>query len=297
MARTGSFRVAGEQLGYVQSAVSRQIATLEQVAGMRLVDRARGASEVRLTEGGELLLPHAEALLARLVAARADLTQLAAGELGAVRVGLPQGVGLWLLRTALAEFECRRPHARVAASEFPSDLQLFELVEHGLFDMAVAALPLEPGPFESQHLLRMRWVLAVPSNWTMAREKSVRLLDLVDKPLIGRHSQRSVPPLEAQLRASGHEPNVVFRTDIDETVRSLVAAGVGAAPLPAYSVARREPAISVLKLDGVRLTQSIGLFWHRERHLAGAAEEFRAITCEVCERLHLDRHWSESPAA
>jgi len=290
VARTGSFRLAGERLGYVQSAVSRQIATLEHVAGTRLVDRARGTNEVHLTQAGELLLEHAEALLARLAAAREDLARLAAGEIGAVRVGVPQGIGQRLLRTALTTFRRRSPGARVVASEFPTDASLFELVENGVLDMGIAGLPLEPGPFSSHSLLRVRWALAVPSGWALARaNREVQLADLAGTPLVGRHGERSGPALEPHLRAAGYEPNVVFRTDIDATVRSLVAAGVGAALLPAFSVSDQDPDITVLPLEGVRLTQVIGLFWHRERQLAAAAEQFRDTTVEVCGRLDRDR--------
>jgi molybdate transport repressor ModE-like protein len=297
IAKTGSFRLAGEQLGYVQSAVSRQLATLEQVAGARLVERARGGSEVRLTQAGELLANHAEALLARQAAARADLVQLAAGEIGAVRIGVPQGVGHRLLRPALSSYRRRRPQARVVASEYPSDAPLFELVERGTLDLGVARLPLELGPFDRTELLRVRWVLAVPSSWGLARAGGdVELAHLADKPLIGRHDDALGPPLEAELRALGVEPNVVFRTDIDATIRALVAAGMGAALLPSYAVGEGE-AIAALALADLRLTEVIGLFWHRERVLAAAASELRDVMCEVCGRLGGDPRAAEVPAA
>lgn len=278
VAQTGSFRVAGERLGYVQSAVSRQISTLEEVAGARLVERASGANDVSLTPAGELLVRHAEALLARQTAARADLDRLAAGETGAVRVGVPQGVGPRLLRRVLAAYRERRPDTRVIASEYATDAPLFALVEQGALDLALAALPLAPGPFEHRRLLRVRWVLAAPARWSLGRHgDAIRLSDLAGRPLIARHDQRCGPPLEAQLQAAGHEPNVVFRTDLDDTVRTLVASGVGAGLLPTYGVASDDPAIATHTLDSVALAQSIALFWHRERVLSPAAAELRAV--------------------
>lgn len=291
VARTGSFRVAGERLGYVQSAVSRQIATLEEVAGMRLVERARGAnSEVRLTHAGEVLFSHAEALLTRQVAARADLAQLAEGTSGAVRVGLLQGVGHRLLRPAVAAYRRRRPGARVQASEFPSDVPLFELVEQGQLDLGLASMPPPPGPFEWRELLRVRWVLAMPAGWRVPRhEHDVRLADLAGRPLIGRHDERAGPSLETHVEHAGAEANVVFRTDIDETTRGLVAAGVGAALLPSFAVADDDPAIAVASLEDVEPAQVVGLFWHEERLLSPAAIELRAMTIEVCGRLESAR--------
>jgi DNA-binding transcriptional LysR family regulator len=285
VAETSSFRLAGERLGYVQSAVSRQIATLEQAAGMRLVERAPGSGEVSLTQAGELLARHAEALQTRQAAARADLVQLAAGETGTVRIGVPQGVGPRLLRRVLAAYRQRRPHARVFASEFSSDAPLFELVERGELDLALAVLPLPPGPFAHETLLRVRWVLAAPIAWPLAhREESLRLADLAGKPLVARHSPRSGPPLEAELHAAGHKPNVVFRTDIDDTVRALVGAGFGAGLLPSFGVDPADETIATRTLDDLALTQTIAVLWHRERVLSPAAAELRATTLEACGR-------------
>jgi DNA-binding transcriptional LysR family regulator len=289
IAQTRSFRLAGERLGYVQSAVSRQISTLEEVAGTRLVERSPGANEIALTPAGELLVRHAEALLARQTAARADLDRLAAGETGAVRVGVPQGVGPRLLRRVLKVHRERRPGTRVVASEFATDTPLFELVEQGALDLAFAALPLPPGPFEHRTLLRVRWVLATPSRWSLARRgDAVELGELAERPLVGRHGERAGPPLEAQLQAAGHEPNVVFRTDLDDTVRTLVAAGVGAGLLPTFGIAPDDPAIATHTLDTVPLAQPIAIIWHRERELSPAAAELRSLVCELCERRSID---------
>src|SRR5690348_601007 len=74
VARHGSFTGAAATLAYTQSAVSRQISTLEADVGSVLFDRqARG---VRLTEAGQRLLTHATAILARVEAAQVELSDL-----------------------------------------------------------------------------------------------------------------------------------------------------------------------------------------------------------------------------
>src|SRR2546426_8472147 len=93
VAREGSFGRAAISLGYTQSAVSQQIATLERIVGERLLERPGGPRPVSLTEAGELLLPHAAAIVARLKAAQADLHALRAGEAGTLRAGAFQSVG------------------------------------------------------------------------------------------------------------------------------------------------------------------------------------------------------------
>ena len=62
----GTFGRAARRLGYTQSAVSQQIATLERIVGERLVERPGGPRPVSLTEAGKLLLGHADAIVARL---------------------------------------------------------------------------------------------------------------------------------------------------------------------------------------------------------------------------------------
>src|SRR5690349_24842610 len=73
VARTGSFGRAARELGYTQSAVSQQIAQLERIVGQQLIHRPGGPRRVEPTEAGLLLLGHADAIVARLDAARADM--------------------------------------------------------------------------------------------------------------------------------------------------------------------------------------------------------------------------------
>src|ERR1700712_3782871 len=85
VAARGSFSAAAEQLSYTQSAVSQQIAALEREAGSRLVERsARG---VTLTDAGRALVSHADAILARLADAEAELQDIAGLRSGRVRLG------------------------------------------------------------------------------------------------------------------------------------------------------------------------------------------------------------------
>jgi molybdate transport repressor ModE-like protein len=79
IAGQGSFRGAADELGYVQSSVSEQLATLEQVVGARLVERAPGTRPLALTPAGELLVRHADDILGRVATAKAELGGLIGG--------------------------------------------------------------------------------------------------------------------------------------------------------------------------------------------------------------------------
>src|SRR6266487_3347155 len=110
VAREGSFGRAAKSLGYTQSAISQQIAMLERIVGQRLIDRPGGPRPVSLTEAGELLLRHADAIAARLQAAQADLAALDAGDAGPLRIGTYQSVGAKILPAVLREFREQWPN-------------------------------------------------------------------------------------------------------------------------------------------------------------------------------------------
>src|SRR2546423_10883571 len=109
LAHEGSFGRAAGRLGYTQSAVSQQVATLERIVGERLVERPGGPRAVSLTEAGSLLLRHAESIVARLQAAQADLHAMRSGEAGVLRVGTFQSAGARLLPEILPRFPDQWP--------------------------------------------------------------------------------------------------------------------------------------------------------------------------------------------
>lgn len=285
VARMGSFRAAAHELGYVQSAVSRQIATLEQTAGTRLLERASGSGMVQMTPAGELLVEHAEAVLARLDAAKLDLQRTANGESGVVRLGTPQGIAPRLLPAVLSRLRRLVPDVRVETLELLTCEPLCELVDAGELDLAIAHLPLDPGPYTTHDLLSVYWRLAVPSGWAVAGRGRVQLEELSGLPLIAPCTERLGPPVTAHLRAAGYEPSVVAHTDVLATARALVSAGIGAAVLPSFALERDDPAITALDVADVPLIQRLGLFWHRERLMAPAAESLRDVAIEVCGSL------------
>src|SRR5438876_10500694 len=131
VAREGSFGKAATSLGYTQSAVSQQIATLERIVGERLVERPGGPKAVSLTEAGELLLRHAQAIVARIAAAQADLSALSDGEAGVLRVGIYQSIGARVLPEPVRRFGASWPLVEVRLTESANDAELPELVERG----------------------------------------------------------------------------------------------------------------------------------------------------------------------
>jgi molybdate transport repressor ModE-like protein len=288
VAEEGSFRRAATRLGYVQSAISEQIAALERIVGQRLVERSRGAGALELTEAGEILLAHAKAIVGRVKAAEADLGALADGSAGSLRLGIYQSVGARVIPRLLPRYARDWPDVQVLPREAPTDAGLFEFVERGELELSFADLPLHPGPFESVELLRDPYVLLVAADSPLALEGGpVGLDDIAELPLIGHWTCRVLPRVEAELRAQGVEPNFVFRSDILTTVQALVGAGVGSAIIPRLGIDPSDTRTAVVQLDaGVPVQpRVISLFWHRDRYRSPASLGFVEAAREVCTQL------------
>jgi DNA-binding transcriptional LysR family regulator len=283
IAGEGSFRGAAERLGYVQSAVSQQLSVLERLVGARLVERSRGARPVSITPAGELLLHHADDILARAAAAKADLDRLHAGVTGSVRIGGFPAVVRRVLPSVLAKFGERYPDVAVTVGEWATDAPLFEQVADGRLDIAFAHLPLEPGPFADCELLSAAPVLLVAADSPLARrEEPPTLTEIARMPLIAGQTSRVRAGLEHQLRRARGALDVVFRSDVDETIASMVAAGRGVALATRLTAADVDERIAIVDLDDRFEPVGVALFWHRERLLLPAVQELAAVAREVC---------------
>jgi DNA-binding transcriptional LysR family regulator len=94
-----------------------------------------------------------------------------------------------------------------------------------------------------------------------------------------------VKRVEAQLRARGAEIEYVFRSDVNATVQALVAAGIGAAIVPALAVDPRDHSTVALELTRYLPPRTLALAWHRDRERSPAALAFADAALAVCAGL------------
>jgi molybdate transport repressor ModE-like protein len=285
VAREGSFGRAAASLGYTQSAVSQQIAALERIVGHRLVERPGGPRPVSLTEAGRLLLTHADAIAARVAAAQADLTALADGQAGELRVGVFQSVGQRILPDLMRRFLQSWPKVKLSLTESADDLELLDLVERGGLDLTFSDLPLVEGPFESVELLRDPYVLVVPAGSELARRDTPPTIrEIAELELIGHKHCRTLAHVEASSRRPLH---FVFRSDHNQTVQALVSSGVGSALVPRLTMDAEDDTTTLIELPKVA-PRLIALVWHRDRYRTPAAQAFVETAQEVCAELELE---------
>ena len=292
IADEGSFGRAAERLGYTQSAISQQIATLERIVGLRLIERPGGPRPISLTEAGRILLRHADAIQARLLAAKSDMSALEAGDAGRLRVGTFQSVGAKIIPTLLRRFSESRPRVEVVLSESQDEGELLRMIERGELDLTFWTLPAAPGPYESVELLTDPYVLVVPAGSPLASlKRTPTLKEIALQPLIGFNRCSAMDQVESHLASTGRAPNIVFRSDNNGTVQGLVGAGVGLSVAPRLTVDEDDQSVDVIDLQGRIPPRVIGLVWHRDRHRSPAAEAFVESAITVCREL------SVAPAA
>jgi DNA-binding transcriptional LysR family regulator len=284
VAETGSFHEAAESLDYTQSAVSQHVSALESILGVRLLDRSRGRRTVEVTEAGALLLRHADAIVARMQAARADLRAYSEGATGQLRVGTYQSVGARVLPATLGIFTGLWPSVEVHLVETNSDDGLLDLVESGDLDLSFAVYPLSEGPFESVELFRDPYVVVVPASSPLANlDRVISAREIAELPLIGFRHCRSTAAAEDYLRANGGNPTWVFRSDDNTTVQALVVAGIGMALVPRLTVDEADLRCAVVATEVP--PRVLTLAWHRDRYRSTAQVAFVELARQVCLEL------------
>jgi DNA-binding transcriptional LysR family regulator len=130
----GTIAAVAEALSYSPSAVSQQLSQLEREAGVELLERV--GRNVRLTEAALLLVDHANALLARMERAEAEVARVNAEPRGTVRVASFQTVAVALLPRALSRLAVDHPWLSVEYLEAEAEESL-PLVTKGAFDLAI----------------------------------------------------------------------------------------------------------------------------------------------------------------
>jgi DNA-binding transcriptional LysR family regulator len=270
VASEASFNRAAAKLGYTQSAISQQIATLERVVGEKLIERPGGSQPVRLTRAGEIVMEHAHAIGERLATAQADLHSLTAGELDPVRVGFfGRGVGA-LIPGICRRLDEQRDDVVIRVSIGKNDEELLGMAKRGEVDLTFVQLPVGDTEFEHVTLLEDEYVLVVRTG---SRAGSPTLEELAALPLIGFLTGKTCQ-LTDYLRANNLKPNWIVGSYDLETIYAFAAAGTGAALLPRLSTLSLGPGVEVIDLACGLPPRRIGLAWSKARGESGAAEAF-----------------------
>ncbi|TWF82531.1 DNA-binding transcriptional LysR family regulator [Kitasatospora viridis] len=254
VAERGTFTAAADALGYTQSAVSRQVAALEQATGARLFDRYPGG--VRLTGPGRALLRHAVVALDAVAAADRELSGAQAAERGRVRLGFFPMAGAVIVPRALAMLRQDHPHLQVTTREGTTPA-LVRALRSGTLDLALLTSrpphrspDTDAPPLSVEPLLETQLAVAVPAGSPFAERGSISVEELAAAPWIASPGTPDEPLL-------GIWPGLPGRPEVRHTARDwltklqLVAAGAGITTATPALLPAVPPGLRMVPVEGV----------------------------------------------
>lgn len=278
VASLGSFSAAATELGYTQAAVSQQIAALETDLKVQLLHRR----PVAPTEAGTRLLEHAQPILLRLDAARADVARLTQTPAATLVVGVTALAGASpAFATALATLRQRMPRLEVEVQTGTRERTATAVArgeqDIGLIDGLVAPSDLLPGlsPLAAIGVSEDEVAVVLPADHPLAARRTLRLSDLVDAKWI--EAPDVAPPLAEIRRHAGVEGfRPAFRYDGQDTMTlvALAATGHGLTLLPQPLLERTT--VIAIPVATPRIVHSIELI-HGTLRKASPAKELSAL--------------------
>ncbi len=241
VARTRHFGQAAEACFVAQPTLSVAIKKLEEELGVMLFER--GGSEVSVTPLGAQIVAQAERVLEQTAAIKELAKQNKDPLAGPLRLGVIYTIGPYLLPPLVKNMIEHVPQMPLVLQE-NFTVKLLELLRQGELDAAIMALPLPEHGMSMQALYDEPFVVAMPKDHPWAGRKEISSEDLKSETmlLLGtghcfRDQVLEVCPEMARFSAPGNGMQRTFEGSSLETIRHMVASGIGLTVLPRASVA------------------------------------------------------------
>jgi LysR family transcriptional activator of glutamate synthase operon len=253
-----------------QPALSRSLRRLETSIGVQLFDRV-GRSLVP-NEHGCVLAEHVRRALAEIETGISVVRRAVDPEAGEIRLAFLHTLGVWLVPELIRAYRAEHAGARFRLSQDGSG-GLIEGLHAGRHDIVLTGVDPADDQLNWRALYREPLRLAVPPDHGLAQRRRVRLAEVADEPFVlvkAGYGLRGIT--DALCDQAGFTPHVAFEGEDVETLRGLVAAGLGVSLLPARpDGSSATPLLAVADRDCAR---TIGIAWHRTRYRSPAARRF-----------------------
>ncbi|MFI9272423.1 LysR family transcriptional regulator [Kitasatospora sp. NPDC052896] len=251
LAHRGTIAAVAEALAFSPSAVSQQLSALEREAGLPLLERT--GRRVTLTPAALGLVVHAEAVLARLERASAELAGARQGLAGPLRIGSYPSATRAIVPAALAELARRHPALEPRVTEV-DPAGVAAALRAGELDVALVHeydfVPAEPEPgLAGEPLFTEPMYLAAPAPGTVADQRQAPWIVAPTGTLCHTMVVRA-------CQAAGFSPRIRHQIDDFATVLALVAAGQGVALVPHLGATDPPPGVALTRLPTSRRTRT-----------------------------------------
>ncbi len=280
VADEGSFGRAAARLGYTQSTVSQQIAALEKAVGGLVFDRPGGPRPVRITPLGVVVLEHGRDLLAKAGRLADAVDRFNAGD-GRIDIGTFQSVSTVILPAVVRRLRDEHPACDIRLSEEEPDQPRIGDLDLLFYDGEL------DGEVEHVKLLDDPYLLVAGDGDFPAGP--VRPAQLDHAPMVAWPLTCDQPWMEQALAHSGNRPRIVFRSAINDTLLSMVRAGMGSAVLPWLAIrganVRSDPRLRVHELRPSPPAREIYLHWRSGRTRSPLAMRAIELAIEVAAEI------------
>lgn len=248
---------AAQELGVPQSTLSRALVRLEQDLGVGLF--ARKGRTVALTHAGRTFLAAVERALAEVERAAETVRADADPASGRVVFGFLHTMGSETVPALIRAFRADHPRVRFQLVQNYGEAML-EGLRAGTLDLCLTS-PVPDSPDLVGHRLdEQRLRLVVPDDHPLAARRRVRLAEAAEEAFVTLEPGYGLRRITDDLCAeAGFRPRVAFEGEEAETLRGLVAAGLGVALLPPPAVPR--PGVVELVVTAPRAVREIGIAW------------------------------------
>ena len=274
VAEHSGFTRASEQLYVAQSAISRQIALLEDELGEKLFKRV--SKKVYLTPAGETLLRYARRIFQEIKNAKLEISGFSNLERGQVRIAAGLIAGMYLLPPALEKFKLLYPKIELTMVTGSTEALLSRLrsneLDLGVFTLPIQAPDLQVIPLPAEEMV----IVTSTKHPTLAGKKSIDARELEKHPLIlfpqAAYTRRT---LDAFFREAQISPQVLMEAENVELIKPLVRINLGVTIIPLRAVQEevRRGELHYLTLRHHDLTREQGLVLHKTDHLPRALAE------------------------
>jgi DNA-binding transcriptional LysR family regulator len=268
VAEHASFSLAAEKLHLTQPAISKRIAQLESSLGVELFDRL--GRRISLSAAGRALKPVAERILNDVRETRQVIANLSTEISGTLSIVTSHHIGLRRLPPTLKDYTRRYPAVRLDLAFMDSE-QACHAVERGEFELGIVTLPLRPmTALKTTALWDDPLVIAVAADHPLAGKNSITLDELslypAILPAIGTYTRTII---EATILQRQGTLDVILETNYLETLRTMVAIGLGWSALPRKMMGGDVVEVAVHDLA---IQRTLGVVQHQKRTLSHAAE-------------------------
>ena len=246
---------------------------------MVLVERA--PRKVMLTPAGEEMVARARRVLAEVEQMKEAARRTQDPEAGSIRLGIFPTLGPYLLPHAMPRLRRRFPRLELLLVEEKTPV-LLERLQQGRLDAALLALPLHDEQLHVEPVFEEPFVLAVPAGHRLAGAASITMDRLADERLLLLEDGHCLRDQALDVcRLAGASEKSEFRATSLETLRQMVAAGVGVTLLPTLAVkppVARSRDIRLLPFeDADPPSRRIGMAWRRSSARAGILQELAGV--------------------